>query len=324
MLKIEGKCAAIGIDIGGTNTVIGIVDAAGNSLCTTSLPTLAYQPASEFITRLVAAIEESLRQLPREYTVKGIGIAVPAANYYQGTVESPSNFNWGKVDFVAMMQEYYNFPIAITNDAKAAAIGEMKFGAARGMENFVVITLGTGLGCGVVEKGKVLFGEKGLAGELGHVIIEPNGRFCNCERRGCLETYVSANGICRTAFELMCNHLEESELRNIENNKLTAEKIYELALRGDILALEAFKYTGLILGCSLANVAANYSPEAIIISGGLAKAGNLLLDPTREYFRENLLNIYKGQVSILLSQLQDGKAAVLGSSALILDKVDHE
>ena len=263
-----------------------------------------------------------LEAFGREHVLEGIGAAAPAANYFHGTIESPSNFEWGRVEFVRILQERYRVPIAITNDAKAAALGEMVFGEARGMQDFIVITLGTGLGSGIVVNGELIYGHDGLAGELGHTIVEPRDRQCNCGRRGCLETYASSPGICRTVFELLAHRLDDSELRGIAFNDLTAEKIYQAATRNDVLALAAFEYTGEILGRALADATACFSPEAIILFGGLAKAGAFLFEPTRRHFEENLLDIYKGKVKIVPSHAAVCNTAVLGACVLVRKEIE--
>jgi glucokinase len=325
MAKYDDKSeVVIGVDIGGTNTAIGLVEVRNeNLLLRTSLPTLAHEPASKFVARLSNNINDIFKDFSGKYVLRGIGIAAPAANYYQGTLESPSNFSWGKVKLVQMMKENYDVPVFITNDAKAAALGEMIYGEAKNLRNFIVITLGTGLGCGIVINRELIQGENGLAGELGHVVVEPNGRHCQCGRRGCLETYVSANGLCRTAFELICDRLEESELQNFTFKELTPKKIFELAQKEDFLAVKAFNYTGRILGEKLADAVATFSPEAIILFGGVMQAGELLLKSAKQHFEENLLDMYEGQVTILQSQLKNGEAAILGACAFIINEIKN-
>jgi glucokinase len=316
------KRVALGIDIGGTNTAFGLVDSDGTCLHEESFATLAHEPFSFFLARLSEKINGIGERLADECVVEGIGAAAPTGNYYRGTIEAPSNFKWGKVDFVSIMKAHYNLPVAITNDAKAAALGEMRYGAAKEMQNFIVVTLGTGVGSGIVVNGHLIYGHDGLAGELGHTISEPGGRQCSCGRYGCLETYVSSRGICRTVFELLARRNDDSELRQISFAELTAKKIYEAAVRRDPLALAAFEYTGRILGRTLADTVAYFSPEAIIIFGGLAKAGDLLFKPTRRHFEENLLEIYKGKVKIIPSQKLSCNMAVLGASVLIRKEIE--
>ncbi len=249
----------------------------------------------------------------------GIGIGAPNANYYDGTIWNAANLVWkGTVPFVEKMKRYYpNIPIIITNDANAAAIGEMIYGGAKGMKDFIVVTLGTGLGSGFVSGGKLIYGHDSFAGELGHVIVNRGGRMCGCGRKGCLETYVSATGIKRTAFKLLADHLEDSEFRNISYNDLTAEMITKAALNGDPLAIEAYEYTGIMLGQALADAVAITSPEAIFLFGGLAKAGKYIFEPTKRYMEMHMLANFRNKVKLLPSGIDGKNAAVLGASALI-------
>ncbi len=316
------KKVALGIDIGGTNTALGLVDSSGRFVYEETFATCAHESFALFRSRLSEKIHALCERFAGDYVLTGIGAAAPTGNYYRGTIESPSNFKWGNVEFVSLMQEHYDLPIVITNDANAAALGEMRYGEARSMHNFMVVTLGTGVGSGIVVNGDLVYGHDGLAGELGHTIVEPQGRQCACGRRGCLEAYASARGICRTVFELLSMHTDDSEFRYISFNALSAEMIYQFALRGDHLALAAFEYTGRILGRALADAAAYFSPQAIIIFGGLAQAGNFLLDPVRRHFDENLLNVYKGKVQILPSQKNKGNLAVLGASVLVQKELE--
>ncbi len=320
MAKIE---VTLGIDIGGTNTVLGFVTRTGSILAESSMTTNGTEAADLYVARLHVKIKEMLDKVGETCDLKGIGIGAPNANYYNGTVEFPPNLNWdGVTELVKMIRQYYTIPVAITNDANAAAIGEMKFGAAKGMKDFIVIALGTGLGSGIVVDGKVVYGHDGFAGEIGHVIVDENGRMCGCGRRGCLETYVSAGGICRTVFELLCERKEESELRNIGFNQLTSKMISNAALRGDVIALAAFEETGRILGLKLADAVTHTSPEAIILFGGLSAAGELLLNPTQRYMEEYMLNIFKNKVKLLPSGLKEGNTAVLGASALMWNELE--
>lgn len=316
------KKVALGIDIGGTNTALGLADEQGRCLNDESFPTWAHQSFARFFERVAEKIDTILARLPQEYELMGIGVAAPAGNYYQGTIDAPSNFNWGKVELVRLMTEHYHLPVAVTNDANAAALGEMMYGQAKGMKNFIVVTLGTGLGSGIVVNGNLIYGHDGLAGELGHTIVVPGGRQCGCGRYGCLEMYVSSRGICRTVFELLAQRLDDSELRQISFNELTAEKVYEAAQREDALAREAFEYTGRILGRALADAVACFGPEVIIIFGGLAKAGPLLFEPVQRHFEDNLLHVYKGKVNIIPSVLSKCSIAVLGACALIQKEIE--
>ncbi len=315
------KPATLGIDIGGTNTTLGLVDAEGNCVYEESFPTHAHESFSIFHLRLIKKITAIQEKYGDQYEVVGIGAAAPTGNYSRGVIEAPSNFKWGKVDFVNILSSHYHLPVAITNDAKAAALGEMEYGAARGMQNFMVVTLGTGVGSGIVVNGQLIYGHDGLAGEFGHTTVEHGGRQCGCGRLGCLETYVSSRGICRTVFELLARSTCASELRQISFNDLTSEKIYHAALRRDPLAVQAFEYTGKILGRALADAVTYFSPQAIILYGGLAKSGELLLAPTRRYFESSLLDIYKSKIAVLVSKVANGSAAVLGASALIRQEI---
>lgn len=315
---MELQPVVLGIDIGGTNTVLGFVDEQGNCLAETFLPTRASEQVEYFLPRLYDSIESLRSTLSEKYEMKGIGVGAPNANYYSGTIEQAANLNWGAVVHLRQaIQLRFGVPVALTNDANAAALGEMLFGAARGMKHFLVVTLGTGLGSGIVVNGDVLYGSDGFAGELGHSIIEPNGRMCGCGRRGCLETYASASGIRRTIFQLFAERTEPSALRDVSFNAMTAAAISAAAQTGDILANAAFHHTGELLGKAFANVITSFSPEAIILFGGLANAGNLILQPTRRAMEETTLNIFQGKTRLLLSALMEKNAAVLGASALI-------
>jgi glucokinase len=307
----------VGIDIGGTNTVLGFVDEQGKCLAESSVLTQAHEYAGLLVARLAAKIKELHQPLADLCEIVGIGIGAPNANYYRGTVEDPPNLSWkGVTPLVALFKERFDVPVVITNDANAAALGEMRFGAAKGMRDIIVITLGTGLGSGIIASGELIYGADGFAGEIGHTTVDPEGRLCGCGRRGCLETYASATGICRTVFEMLCNSRQESEFRDISFNQLTAKMITEAAHRGDAIALAAFEYTGSILGRKLAESVAHTSPEAIILFGGLANAGDLIFVPTKRAMEENLLGIFKGKVKLLPSSLPKGNTAVLGAAAL--------
>lgn len=317
---------ALGVDIGGTNTVFGYVDRSGRIVRESSILTQAHEPASVFFKRLHAAAEVLLAEAGMEYQLVGIGIGAPNANHFKCTIESPPNLSWDFVDVAAEMKEYYSIPVALTNDANAAALGEMLFGAAKGMRDFIVITLGTGLGSGLVANGEMIYGADSFAGEIGHTTVDPNGRLCGCGRKGCLETYASATGICRTMLELMCDRMDASRFRSIPADKITSHLVFEAAQQGDVLAIEAFDMTGRTLGAKLAESVAHTSPEAIILVGGLAAAGDLIFKPTKRSMEEHLLNIFRNKVKILPSGLKEGNTAVLGASALIwdiLDKTKH-
>jgi len=312
----------LGIDIGGTNTVFGIVTEKGEIVFKESIPTNGMQPAEDLFERIFETFDKSFKQYSDNYKLIGIGVGAPDGNYYKGSIENPPNLNWGYVNVKELVHKYHDIPVALTNDANAAAIGEMKFGAARGMKNFIEVTLGTGLGSGIVVDGKVLYGHDGFAGELGHINVVPNGRRCGCGKKGCLETYVSATGIIRTVSEMLANYRDASSLRDIPYSGLTAKKIYDAAHGGDKIALNAFKYTGKILGEALADAVAILSPEAIVIFGGLAQAGDMILNPTKKHMELNLLNNYKGKIKLINSGLKEGDAAILGSSALIWNEIN--
>jgi glucokinase len=316
------KKVVLGIDIGGTNAKFGYVDRDGSCLAGSSIPTQADQPAALFFKRLKESAEALFRDLVSECSLAGIGIGAPNANFYKGTIEHPPNLAWEFVDVRAELGRYYRVPVAVTNDADAAALGEMQFGAAQGMKDFIVITLGTGLGSGIVSNGELVYGADGFAGEIGHTTVDPNGRECRCGRRGCLEAYCSATGLCRTLQEFFCNSLEPSELRSVSYTDLTGQKISEAALRGDRLALQAFEACGTILGLKLADSVAHLSPEAIFISGGMASAGELIFNPTRRSLEKNLFPIFRNKVKLLPSKLAENNPAVLGASALIWKILD--
>lgn len=311
----------LGIDVGGTNTAFGFVDINGRCLAESSILTNAYNSAADLFSRLYPEAESLYKNISDRCLLKGVGIGAPNANYYRGTVENPPNLKWGYVNVIEIIKQYYDVPAAITNDANASAIGEMLFGAAKGMKDFIVITLGTGLGSGVVVDGKLVYGSDGFAGEIGHTVYDPNGRQCGCGRKGCLETYASATGIKRTVMELLANLNIESTLRNVSYNDLDSKLIYSAALAGDKLAIEAFEFTGKVLGLKLADAVAVTSPEAIILFGGLAHAGNLIIDPTKRSLEENLFHVFRNKVKILQSGLPEGNSAVLGASALIWNEI---
>ncbi len=324
-IKIEKVEVTLGVDIGGTNTVIGLVDRQGQVVVEKSIPTQAHEPSSRFFTRFHETITSLLVSIDEKYQLLGVGIGAPNANYYRGTIEYPPNLSWGGVTpVVEIVRKMLNLPVVMTNDANAAAMGELVFGAARGMKHVVVITLGTGLGSGIIVDGKLLYGADGFAGELGHVIVDPHGRTCGCGRHGCLETYASATGICRTVLEKVASTSQQSVLRKINAADITSKKICEAALEGDTLALDAFEETGKILGMKLADTVAHLSPEAIILFGGLAQAGDLIFKPTHRSLEENLLGIFKNKVKLIPSGLPEGNSAVLGASALIWDELDKK
>jgi glucokinase len=319
------KDVALGIDIGGTFTKYGIIDRKGSCLAENYTSTDKFNDLSAYLENLQTEIENTLSEIEEDFEIKGVGIGAPNGNYYRGTIEQAPNLKWkGVVPFVDMMKSFYNVPVVLTNDANAAALGEMIYGGAKKMKNFIVITLGTGLGSGIVVNGELVYGHDGFAGELGHVNIVPNGRMCNTGQRGSLETYVSANGIRRTVFELLADSIEESEFRDVTYNQLTSAMISEAAGRGDKIALEAFEITGKYLGRALSNTVAHTSPEAIFVFGGLAKAGELIFEPTRRYMEESLLPIYRNKVKIVPSEIMESNAAVLGASALAWKELEKQ
>ncbi len=309
----------VGVDIGGTNTEIGFIDSDFNYLSEKTFETESEKGVNEYVDRLVNHINELYQSFTNTHELKGIGLAAPNVNFQTGIIENSVNLKWKNVNLADLMKKYFDVPISVINDANAAALGEQIGGSAKGMRNFIVITLGTGLGSGIVVDGNLIYGENGLAGELGHVIVIPNGRKCNCSKNGCLETYISANGIRRTVFDFISYYNEETKLQDISFNDLTSKYISELALKNDPVALKVFEFTGEILGRALSNVVAYFDPEAIILLGGLSEAGDLLLKPTKFYFDKYLLNIYQGKVEIIKSGLQSGKAAVLGAGNLIMN-----
>jgi len=313
----------LGIDVGGTNTIFGLVTENGKIEKSWSIPT----KANNDVTSLMLNIKKELAnssELLINYNILGIGIGAPNANYYTGVVDSPPNLSWGTVNLKKIIEDTFNLKCAITNDANAAAMGEMLFGAAKGMTDFIEITLGTGLGSGIVINGNVLYGKTGFAGELGHEIVIENGRKCGCDRSGCLETYASATGILRTAHEVLAASDKESLLRNMPESELSSYEIFKAASQEDELALEIFDSTAKILAKSLANSVTFSSPEAIILFGGLAESGEVLLVPLRKYFNKYLLNIFKGTCEIIKSTLPMGESAILGSSALIWNEIKKE
>lgn len=312
------KPYVVGVDVGGTNTVFGIVDARGNILATDSVKTAAYDEIENYVDAVCKQIS-ALAQLKLGGTekIKGVGVGAPNGNYYSGTIEFAPNLPWkGVIPLASMFEERLGLPTALTNDANAAAIGEMTYGAARGMKDFIMITLGTGVGSGIFINGQLVYGHDGFAGELGHVIVRHDGRLCGCGRRGCLETYCSATGVARTAREFLAARTEPSLLREIPAEEIVSKDVYDAAVKGDQLAQDIFRFTGDILGEALANAIAFSSPEAIVLFGGLTKSGDYIMKPVAEAIDRNILNIYKGKTKLLISELKDSDAAVLGASAL--------
>lgn len=311
------KPYVIGVDLGGTNTVFGVVDARGNVVVSGSIKTATHNDIELYLNDLVVGLNMLIEQVGGKDMIHGIGVGAPNANYFSGCIEFAPNLPWkGKIPLADMIRERTGIPVAITNDANAAAIGEMTYGAARGMKDFIVITLGTGVGSGIVVGGQLVYGHDGFAGELGHMIVRRNGRMCGCGRQGCLETYTSATGVARTAREYLSIRSEDSLMRSVPIDQITSKDVYDAAIKGDALALEIFESTGAILGESFADFITFSSPEAIILFGGLTKSGDLLMNPIKHHMEKNLLQIFKGKTKLLFSQLKESDAAVLGASAL--------
>jgi len=306
---------ALGIDIGGTNTAFGLVNQDGEMIGKSKMSTRGFATADDY----VAALREEIQATFSPYDlqqVKGIGVGAPSANFYRGTIEHAPNIEWkGIIPIGKIISKAFDLPVQVTNDANAAAMGEMKYGAARGMKDFIMVTLGTGVGSGFVSNGQLIYGHDGFAGELGHVIAVRDGRACGCGRKGCLEAYTSATGIVKTAHEYLAQQTEPSLLRAAED--LSARSLYEAALQGDAMARDVFDYTGKILGQTLADAVAITSPQAIILFGGLAQAGEFIFNPVKKYMEANLLNLYQNKVNVLPSQLKESDAAILGAAGLV-------
>lgn len=308
----------VGIDVGGQTSKLGVVDARGAVLAQTVIRTDTYSEVEPYIAELAEAVRKIVRESGTEGKIRGIGVGAPNGNYYTGTIESAPNLSWGhdRVEFAKLLSEAVDgLPVALTNDANAAAVGEMTYGAARGMKNFIMITLGTGVGSGIVINGEVVYGHDGFAGELGHVAaVRNNGRVCGCGKTGCLETYASATGVARTAREWLELSDEPSVLRSLDS--IASKDVYEAAKEGDKLALKIFEFTGKILGRSFADFIAFSSPEAIVLFGGLARAKEFLTGPIEEAMNANVLPLWRGKVKLVYSQLKESDAAILGASAL--------
>ena len=312
------KPYVIGIDMGGTNTAFGIVDARGNVIASDSIKTGKHSDINDYIDELYTEITRIIVANDAEDKINGIGIGAPNANYYTGIIEDGVNLPWPTpIPLAELITKKFGIPCVITNDANAAAIGEMTYGVARGMKDFIMITLGTGVGSGIVINGQMVYGHDGFAGELGHVVMKRNnGRMCGCGRTGCLEAYCSATGVARTAREFLDIRTDESKLRELDADKITSKDVYDCAMAGDKLAKEIFEYTGTILGEALADFTTFSSPEAFVLFGGLTKSGELIMKPVREAFEKNIMKVFKGKVKILISELKESDAAVLGASAL--------
>jgi len=314
---------AVGIDIGGTNTLIGLVNRKGETLIEKNIPTDKHEKIEDYFAEIAESIHECKKGIAADCEIVGIGIGAPNGNYYNGMIEYAPNLNWKSIiDVVSLMKVHFNIPIILTNDANAAALGEMIYGGAKGMKNFLVLTLGTGLGSGIVVNGDVVYGHDGFAGELGHTIVKYDGRQCACGLKGCLETYVSATGLKRTYLKMLAHYPFRGELSNKAPDDITAKDISKAALNGDKIALATYEYTGKLLGQVIAQAAAYTSPEAVFLFGGMAKAGDLIFKPTEKYKEEYMLNIYKGKIKLLPSGVNGASAAVLGASALVWKELE--
>jgi glucokinase len=321
--RIE-KPYVVGIDIGGTNTVFGIVDARGTIVTknngkdsNTKIKTQEYVRVEDFVDKVCKELLSLIDTQGGLEKIKGIGIGAPNGNIYKGTIEFAPNLPWkGVISLAAMIEEKLGIPAVLTNDANAAAVGEMTYGAARGMKDFIMITLGTGVGSGVVVNGQVVYGHDGFAGELGHIIVRHDGRRCGCGRNGCLEAYCSATGLVRTVQGLLVARDDKSSLRSLSPEDITSKDVYEAVLQEDAIAQEAFSFTGRLLGQALADFIAFSSPQAIILFGGLTNAGDYIMKPIQKAMDDNILKIFKGKTQLLVSELKDADAAILGASAL--------
>ena len=317
-MEYGAKSLVIGLDLGGTNSVFGIIDREGKVLTTTSIKTQGYQNVESYVEDSVKSVMQIVEQVGGMEKINAMGIGAPGGNYYNGTIEQAANLAWAKgvVPLADMFASRLNIPVAITNDANAAAMGEMIYGEAVGMKNFVELTLGTGVGSGIIANGQLIYGCDGFAGEIGHMVVEPEGRPCGCGRKGCLETYCSATGVVRTTVAMLEESTEPTSLRDIPREELSSYEVYKAAMAGDAMAKEVFRQTGRRIGVACANIATFLSPEAFIFFGGLAQAGDLLFHPMEEAYNENVLSLYKGKAKFLKSGLDGAKAAVLGASAI--------
>lgn len=313
------KPYVIGMDMGGTNTVFGIVDTRGTVISKSAIKTSTHpDDVNLYIDDIYNELSKLIEAAGGIDKIKGIGVGAPNGNYYTGNIEFAPNLPWkGVIPFANLMADKFGIPAALTNDANAAAVGEMTYGAAHGIKNFIMITLGTGVGSGIIIDGKVVYGHDGFAGELGHVnVMRNNGRLCGCGKSGCLETYASATGVARSAREILETSNKDSLLRNIPADIITSKDVFDAAMEGDEVAREIFNYTGKILGEAFADFVAFSAPEAIVLFGGLSKAGDLILNPIKENMEKNLLPIWRGKVKVFFSDLKEADAAVLGASAL--------
>lgn len=313
------KPYVIGLDMGGTNSVFGIVDQRGTIKAQTAIKTQAYPDVRDYVKAAVEALKPALDVVGGIENVRGMGIGAPNGNFYTGNIEYAANLVWeGVVPIASLFEDALGVPCRVTNDANAAAMGEMTYGVARGMKNFIMITLGTGVGSGIVVDGKIVYGSDGFAGELGHFVVDHSetARPCGCGRKGCLECYCSATGVARTAREVLANNEQDSPLRSIPAKDITSFDVFKAAEQGDKLALEIFDRTGRILGQSCADFCTFNTPEAFVFFGGLTKAGEYLMKPLREAYDKNVLSIFRGKAKLLVSSLNGSEAAVLGASAL--------
>lgn len=309
----------VGVDIGGTGTKFGIVDNVGNVLFASEISTKKHQQVHTFIDELHQELSVLIEKVGGVGRIKGIGVGAPNGNVYTGNIEYAPNLPWkGIIPLARMLQDKFKIPVRLTNDANAAAIGEMMYGAAQGMKDFIMITLGTGVGSGIVANGQLIYGHDGFAGELGHTTIIPDGRLHpGTGKKGSLESYASATGVAQSAIEILENTDRPSSLRDIPKGELNSKAVFEAATKGDEVAKEVFAFTGKVLGMALANFVMFSSPEAIILFGGLTKAGDLILKPTREHLEANVIEIFQNKVKILVSHLKESDAAILGASALM-------
>lgn len=314
--------AVWGVDIGGARTKYGLVDREGSVLTADILETQPREPAETLFNRLFGRFDAFLSGQSERIEVQGIGIGAPNANFHTGYIENPPNLRWGTVNIAELTAAHTDRPMAVTNDANAAALGEMRFGVARGLCHFIQVTLGTGVGGGFVVNGDILYGHDGFAGELGHVTAVRGGRLCGCGKRGCLETYGSAAGLVRTVLEMLADNTADSPLRGVPPNELTAKTVFEAAENGDAIAAEAFQRTGRILGEALADAAALFSPAAVVLFGGLTAAGERILSPVRTHFEANLFPAFKGKIKLLKTGLDQEQAAILGAAALIWHELE--
>ena len=315
---MQKKPYVLGLDMGGTNSVLGVVDARGHVLARTSIKTQAFPNIDDYVNALYEEAIKIVDSVGGMDLIRGIGAGVPNGNYYTGYIQDAMNLPWQTVPFAQLMSDKFGIPCKITNDANAAAMGEMTYGAARGMKNFIMITLGTGVGSGIVIDGKVVYGHDGFAGELGHTcaVRSEEGRQCNCGKKGCLEAYASATGVARTAKEIISSTTKDTILRKLDIDAITSKDVYDAAEQGDEVAKEIFDFTGTILGQQLADFIAFSAPEAIVLFGGLTKSGHWIKDPVEKAMNENVLPLWRNKVAVLFSDLKEADAAVLGASAL--------